>query len=236
MTLSSQTSASAAWAVPPPSSHRLNSLVNDGVVPVVYIVDDDASVLESLDALIRSAGWRAETFMSAPDFLSCPHPAVPCCLVLDVRLPLLSGLDLQEHLAGRPDVPIIFITAHADVQTSVQAMKAGAVDFLMKPFKGDVLLHAVAGAIDRSCAALRLDAETYAARNAYATLSRREREVMALVVCGLLNKQIAGQLGVCEDTVKAHRGQVMRKMRAHSLADLVIIAWMIRQSSQGSLR
>ena len=191
---------------------------------IVFVVDDDVSVRESLELLIRTAGWQPETFASAQEFLSRRRPTVPCCLVLDVTLPGLSGLELQPQLAERTDMPIIFITGHGDVPMTVQAMKAGAVEFLTKPFKDDVLLDAIRGAIERSRAALRQDSEMRVLRSSYASLTRREREVMALVVSGLLNKQVGGELGISEITVKAHRGQVMRKMKADSLPTLVTIA------------
>ena len=194
------------------------------VTSIVFVVDDDVSVRESLELLIRAAGWQPETFASAQTFLSRPRPTVPCCLVLDVTLPGLSGLDLQKRLAERTDMPIIFITGHGDVPMTVQAMKAGAAEFLTKPLKDDVLLDAIRSAIERSRAALRLDSEMGALRNCYASLTPREREVMALVVSGLLNKQVGGELGISEITVKAHRGQVMRKMKADSLPDLVTMA------------
>jgi FixJ family two-component response regulator len=191
---------------------------------IVFVVDDDVSVRESLELLLRTAGWRAETFASAQEFLGRPHPAVASCLVLDVTLPGLSGLDLQKRLAERTDMPIIFITGHGDVPMTVQAMKAGAAEFLTKPFKDDVLLEAIRSAVERSRAALRLDSEMRALKDCYASLTPREREVMALVVSGLLNKQAGGELGISEITVKAHRGQVMRKMKADSLPDLVTMA------------
>jgi FixJ family two-component response regulator len=194
------------------------------VTSIVFVVDDDVSVRESLELLIKSAGWQPEMFVSADEFLSRPHPAVPCCLVLDVTLPGLNGLELQQQLADRADMPIIFITGYGDVPMSVRAMKAGAVEFLTKPFKDDVLLEAIRGAIERSRGALHLAAEMRALRNCYETLTPREREVMALVVSGLLNKQVGGELGISEITVKAHRGQVMRKMKADSLPDLVTMA------------
>ena len=194
------------------------------VTSIVFVVDDDVSVRESLELLIQTAGWRSETFTSAQEFLSRPRAVVPCCLVLDVSLPGLNGLELQQQLVDRPDMPIIFITGHGDVPMSVQAMKAGAVEFLTKPLKDDVLLSAIRGAIEQSRAALRLDAEVRALRNSYESLTPREREVMALVVSGLLNKQVGGELGISEITVKAHRGQVMRKMKAGSLPDLVTMA------------
>jgi FixJ family two-component response regulator len=187
------------------------------VASIVFVVDDDVSVRESLELLIRTAGWQPHTFATAQDFLSCPHAGVPSCLVLDVTLPGLNGLELQQQLADRTDI----ITGYGDVPMSVQAMKAGAVEFLTKPFRDDVLLNAISGAIERSRAALRLNSEIGALKNRYESLTPREREVMALVVSGLLNKQVGGELGISEITVKAHRGQVMRKMKADSLPDLV---------------
>ena len=192
--------------------------------PIVFVVDDDVSVRESLELLISTAGWRSETFASATEFLSRPSPTVPSCLVLDVTLPGLSGLELQKRLAERVGMPIIFITGHGDIPMSVQAMKAGAVEFLTKPLKDDVLVDAIRGAIERSRAALHLNSEMRALRNCYESLTPREREVMALVVSGLLNKQVGGELGISEITVKAHRGQIMRKMKADSLAALVMMA------------
>jgi FixJ family two-component response regulator len=206
------------------AGHAIEVVTMPDVRSVVFVVDDDVSVRESLELLIRTAGWRPETFASAQEFLSCPRATVPCCLVLDVTLPGLNGLELQQQLAERTDTPIIFITGHGDVPTSVQAMKAGAIEFLTKPFRDDVLLDAIRGAIERSRAALRLDLEMRTLRNCYESLTPREREVMALVVSGLLNKQVGGELGISEITVKAHRGQVMRKMKADSLPDLVTMA------------
>jgi FixJ family two-component response regulator len=191
---------------------------------MVFVVDDDISVRESLEPLIKTAGWESETFASAQEFLSRPRATVPCCLVLDVTLPGLTGLELQQQLAERTDMPIIFITGHGDIPMSVQAIKAGAVEFLTKPFKDHVLLDAIRGAIERSRAALRVDSEMRTLKKSYESLTSREREVMALVVSGLLNKQVGGQLGISEITVKAHRGQVMRKMKAGSLPDLVTMA------------
>jgi FixJ family two-component response regulator len=206
------------------ASRSAEVLTMPDVPAIVFVVDDDISVRESLELLVKSAGWQPQTFVSAREFLSRPHPPVPCCLVLDVTLPGLSGLELQKQLVGRTDMPVIFITGHGDVPMTVQAMKAGAVEFLTKPFKDDVLLDAIRGAIDHSRAALRLDSEMRLLRERYELLSPREREVMALVVSGLLNKQVGGELGISEITVKAHRGQVMRKMKADSLPDLVTMA------------
>jgi FixJ family two-component response regulator len=200
--------------------------------PIVFVVDDDVSIRESLELLIHSAGWHPETFASAAAFLARPRADVPSCLVLDVSLPDLNGLELQKRIADdRFDLPIIFITGHGDVPMTVRAMKAGAVEFLTKPFSDHVLLSAISQAIDKSRAALSDDAETRVLRDNYAALSRREREVMALVASGLLNKQVGGELHISEITVKAHRGNVMRKMRATSLADLVTMAARLRVTS-----
>jgi FixJ family two-component response regulator len=197
--------------------------------PIVFVVDDDVSVRESLELLIRHAGWQPETFESAQDFLSRPRIHVPSCLVLDVTLPGLNGLDLQKRVAvDRTDMPIIFITGFGDVPITVQAMKAGAVEFLTKPFDDAALLSAIRLALERSRDALDHEAEIQGLRGCYASLSRREREVMALVVSGRLNKQIGFELGISEITVKAHRGRVMRKMEADSLADLVKMAASLR--------
>jgi FixJ family two-component response regulator len=204
----------------PPMSHA---------TPIVFVVDDDISVRESLELLISNAGWLPETFESAQEFLSRERVVVPSCLVLDVTLPGLNGLDLQKRIAAdRTDMPIIFITGFGDVPITVRAMKAGAVEFLTKPFNDEALLSAIRQALERSKATLDREAEIRGLRDCYASLSHREREVMALVVRGLLNKQVGFELGISEITVKAHRGQVMRKMNASSLADLVNIAAKLR--------
>lgn len=198
---------------------------NSEAAPIVFVVDDDVSVRESLELLLRCEGLQAETFASAREFLMQPRPVVPSCLVLDVFLPDLNGLDLQRRLAlDRTEMPIIFITGYGDVPTSVQAMKAGAVEFLLKPFRHNVLLDAIRENLSRSRLALAREMEMRTLRSGYASLTRRERQVMALVVSGLLNKQVGGELGISEITVKAHRHQVMRKMGANSFADLVKIA------------
>jgi FixJ family two-component response regulator len=201
--------------------------------PVVSVVDDDVSVRESLELLIRSAGWLPQTFESAQKFLSHPRAMVPNCLILDVNLPDLNGLDLQNLVSiQRTDMPIIFVTGYGDVPMTVRAMKAGAMEFLTKPFSDDVMLAAIEQALERSRAARALESDMRALCERHASLSRREQEVMALVVTGLLNKQVGFELGISEITVKAHRGQVMRKMGATSLADLVNMAAMLGISHQ----
>ncbi len=194
------------------------------ITPVVFVVDDDISVREALEGLISFAGWRAETFASASEFLARQQVFAPTCLILDVSLPDLNGLDLQERLAAdRMDMPIIFITGYGDVPMTVRAMKAGAVEFLTKPFNDSVLLSAIRSALERSAAALGRVADAQSLQKRYESLSGREREVLALVTSGLMNKQVGAQLGISEITVKAHRGRVMRKMKARSLAELVKI-------------
>jgi len=194
-------------------------------MPIVFVVDDDVSVREALELMISSAGWKPEIFASAKEFLSRPRANAPSCLVLDVNLPDLNGLDLQMRVADdRIDMPIIFITGYGDVPMTVRAMKAGAIEFLTKPFSDDALVGAIRHAIERSRTILGHEAEIRMLSDRYETLSRREREVMALVVTGLLNKQVAFDLGISEITVKAHRGRVMHKMQANSLVDLASMA------------
>jgi FixJ family two-component response regulator len=194
------------------------------VESIVFVVDDDASYRGFLKALVESAGWRSEAFANAREFLCRPQALVPSCVLLDVGLPDIGGLDVQQRLVDRSHMPIIFITGQADVAVTVRAMKAGAAEFLIKPCPNDVLLEAVGHAMQRSTATLCLQAEMQALRARYAALSARERDVMALVVAGRLNKQVGSELGISEITVKAHRGKMMRKMNARSLPHLVTMA------------
>ena len=210
------------WVEQPP--HPIEAIRVLGVKPVVYVVDDDVSVRESLELLIRSEGWQPKLFASAQDFLAHPGEVVPSCLVLDVSLPGLDGLELQQRLADRMEIPIIFITGHGDVPMSVRAMKAGAVEFLTKPFSGRRAAGRRSERHRAQSRSPRVEAEMRSLRDDYESLTPREREVMGLVVAGLLNKQVGGELGISEITVKAHRGQVMRKMQADSLPDLVSMA------------
>jgi FixJ family two-component response regulator len=207
------------------ADHNLRPLPMSPVTPIVFVVDDDDSVRESVEELIRYAGYQAETFSSAREFLNRPPARVPSCLILDVSLPDLNGLELQERIAAeRINMPIIFITGYGDVPMTVKAMKGGAIEFLTKPLGGDILLSAIRSALASSQTTLDREAEIQALQDCYASLSHREREVMVLVTSGMMNKQIGGRLAISEITVKAHRGQVMRKMKARSLADLVKIA------------
>jgi len=200
--------------------------------PIVFVVDDDVWLRESLETLIKDEGWQPETFASAQEFLDHPPTFSPSCLVLDICLPGLNGLELQKRVAvERTDMPIIFITGHGDIPMSVGAMKAGAVEFLTKPFNDTVLLAAIRQALERSRKALSQEEERHELRDRYASLTPRERDVMTLVVSGLLNKQVAGELGISESTVKAHRGQVMQKMNANSVADLVKMTARLHQSA-----
>jgi FixJ family two-component response regulator len=213
-------------------SHEVGALAMSSAIPVVFIVDDDVSIRESLELLVRSENWKPETFASAQEFLDHPRKRVPSCLVLDLSLPGLNGLELQKQLAVEHiDTPIIFITGYGDVPQSVQAMKAGALEFLTKPLNTDALVSAIRNALQRSSLALAQNAEMQDLRNRYASLTPREKQVMALVVSGLLNKQVGGELSISEITVKAHRGQVMQKMKANSLADLVRMAAKLRPAS-----
>ena len=212
--------------------HEVGSSSMANAKPIVFVVDDDVSVRESLELLIQNEGWQPKTFASGQEFLVCPPALVPNCLLLDISLPGMNGLDLQKRIAiERTDMPIIFITGSGDVPKSVQAMKAGAVEFLTKPFNDEVLLTAIRQALERSRLALVQEADMKELRPRYASLTPREREVMALVVSGLLNKQVGGELGISEITVKAHRGQVMQKMKANSVADLVKVAESLQHSS-----
>ena len=212
--------------------HEVGSSAVATAKPIVFVVDDDLWVRESLETLIRDEGWQPETFACAREFLNRPQASAPNCLLLDISLPGLNGLDLQKRIAvERAEMPIIFITGHGDVPKTVQAMKAGAVEFLTKPFNAEVLLTAIRQALERSRLALAQEVEMQELRDRYASLTPRERDVMALVVSGRLNKQVAGDLGITESTVKAHRGQVMQKMKANSVADLVKMTARLHQTA-----
>jgi len=208
--------------MPPPSS-------------MVFVVDDDISVRESLELLIQNEGWQPKTFESAQEFLDYRRALIPSCLVLDLSLPGLNGLELQKRMAvERSEIPIIFITGHGDIPKTVEAMKGGAVEFLTKPFNDEVLLTAIRRALERSRLALAHKIDLQELRDRYASLTPREGQVMALVVSGLLNKQVGGELGIAEKTVKAHRGQVMQKMKASSVADLVKMAEKLRPNERSA--
>ena len=206
-------------------SRELGTAPMQSAAPIVFVVDDDISVRESLELLIQNEGWQSKTFASAQEFLDYRRAVVPSCLILDISLPGLNGLELQKKVAVEgAEIPIIFITGHGDIPKTVQAMKGGAVEFLTKPFNDEVLLTAIRQALERSRIAIAHKVELQELRDRYASLTPRERQVMALVVSGLLNKQVGGELGIAEKTVKAHRGQVMQKMKANSIADLVKMA------------
>jgi FixJ family two-component response regulator len=209
--------------------YEVRAFPDKQILPIVFVVDDDVSVRESLELLIRHEGWRVETFDSGVDFLNRPSALAPSCLVLDISMPGLNGLELQSRVAAeRSDMPIIFITGHGNIPMTVQAMKAGAVEFLTKPFSDESLLSAIQNAIERSKSLVRRNTVLQALKSRFACLTSREREVFALVVAGLPNKLVGSELGISEITVKAHRGVVMRKMKAESLPELVNMAVRLR--------
>jgi FixJ family two-component response regulator len=217
------------------SGHKAGATPMSIAIPIVFIVDDDVSVRESLELLIRDQNWQPELFASAGEFLGQPRKHVPSCLVLDLSLPGLNGLELQKQLAvDHSDIPIVFISGYGDIPKSVQAMKAGALEFLTKPINDDALVSAIQNALTRSSLALAQNVEMQELRGRYVSLTFRERQVMNLVVSGLLNKQVGGELGISEITVKAHRGQVMQKMKANSLADLVRISGKLQPANQST--
>ena len=205
--------------------HRFESKETSQITPIVFVIDPDREVCELLERLIQCEGWHLETFASGEEFLAHPLEAVPSCLLMDVSLPGISGLELQKRAAIEcPHIPAVFLSAAGDIPTTVEAMKAGAVEFLMKPFRDDELLSAIREAFERSCLVLAKRAEKQTLQSCYASLSPRQQQVMVLVASGLLNKEVGGALGISEITVKAHRGMVMQKMRAHSFADLIKMA------------
>jgi FixJ family two-component response regulator len=215
-------------------NHQLGFPPIPDVTPIVFVIDEDIFIRESLERLIRGEGLQSETFESAREFLAWPRPLVPSCLILALSLPDLNPLQMQKQIAReRPEMPIIAISSYEDIPTTVQAMKTGAIDFLVKPFRNEVVLGAIHESLERSRLALDREMEKRDLRNRYVSLTPREQQVMALVVSGLLNKQVGGELRISEITVKAHRGQVMQKMKANSLADLVRMAAKLRPAREG---
>jgi FixJ family two-component response regulator len=214
-------------------SHRLGLPTIPNFTPIIFVVDEDTSVRASLELFIRSEGWQPETFASVQEFLDHPRPRVPNCLILAISHRGINGTEVQQRMGGeRAEMPIIVISSDADIPTTVQAMKAGAVDFLVKPCRHEILLAAIRQSLERSRVALDREIQLHDLRNRYESLTPRERQVMALVVSGLLNKQVGGELGITEFTVKTHRGQVMQKMKTNSLADLVRMAARLQNARQ----